>query len=400
MIGSVVTHSFWCLIVLLSATAAASALALSKSLPRRVSIVTGANGYVGREVVSALLKSNSGEEEEEEEEEDCRDEILCLVRSKRVESETEYWKRFGSSSASPTVKVLPYDMLDGGKTITEALEYAARKDASEDDKSICVYHIASVFGPSEDHIKTANDNVRGTKDLVEAVGKCSQKDRCRLVVTSSMAAVRGSGQTPANGEYYTHEDWNTQSKLEDNNWASSYQWSKMQAEKIAWEIANELKIPMSTICPPFVFGPPTSSGDENHPTALTNSYSFTIFGKWVRGESPVQSRLCVDVRDVARAHVLAASRPEAIGKRIIVSTEARIPSGEMAEILGAVCAESGLGDPSKVTFDGDFKGGAIPIGTKEVDSTGRLKDILGLTLTPVQDTVRDMGRSMLVATTH
>lgn len=352
--------------------------ALCLSSPKRVSIVTGANGYVGREVVNVLLQ---------EQPEDCKDEILCLVRSHRVESEISYWKEFPESTDS-SIKVLPYDMLDGGKTFGDALSLALEND-EEEDIDVCVYHIASVFGPSEDHVQTAKDNVQGTKDLIETLGKLSPK--CRLVVTSSMAAVRGSGQIPKNGEYYTYEDWNTQSKLDDNNWGSSYQWSKAESERVAWELCEQLKIPLTTICPSFVFGPPTSEND------LSSSFSITLVGQWVRGESTVQSRLFVDVRDVAKAHVEAAKRPEAIGERIIVSSEARIPSQDMAEVLKEVCDTTGLGDPSKITFDGEFQGGAIPIGSREVEATRRIESLLGLKMTPLRDTIRDMGKSLLLA---
>jgi len=283
--------------------------------------------------------------------------------------------------------------LDGGKSFSDALAAALQCGSNDDNKEdldICVYHIASVFGPSEDHIQTAHDNVKGTKDLVEAMGKVSGLNCCRLVFTSSMAAVRGSGQIPQNEKYYTYEDWNTKSKLQDNNWGSSYQWSKAESERVAWEIAKEKNVPMAAICPSFVFGPPTASD-------LSSSFSITLVGQWVRGESTVQSRLFVDVRDVAKAHVAAAIRPQAVGERIIVSTEARIPSQEMAEILKDVCAETGLSDPEKVTFDNEFKGGAIPIGSQEVETKGRLNDLLDITLTPVDETIRDMGRTLLLA---
>jgi nucleoside-diphosphate-sugar epimerase len=382
------------------------ALALSNNGHRkRVSIITGANGYVGREVVSVLL-NDDGRDAVGTGGDKCNDEILCLVRSNRVESETNYWEKFQSSSSSKessTIRVLPYDMLDGGNTFTDALNAALEHDSDDDDKGaddldICVYHIASVFGPSEDHIQTAKDNVQGTKDLVQALGKFPKSKACRLVITSSMAAVRGSGQVPKNGEYYTHHDYNTISKLEDNNWGSSYQWSKAESERVAWELAKDMEIPMTAICPSFVFGPPTTSGSGEGDVTLSNSFSITLFGQWVRGESTVQSRLFVDVRDVARAHVEAGNRPGAIGQRLIVSTEARMPSQEMAEVLMEVCKETGLSDPDRIWFDSDFKGGAIPIGSREVEATTRLKDVLDITLTPVHDTIRDMGRSLLLAT--
>jgi nucleoside-diphosphate-sugar epimerase len=375
----------WWIVVVFVTIMSSSTDAFSTTTTKKkvVSIVTGANGYVGREVVHALLDdcqwSNDGDDHDTME-------ILCLVRPSRVNEETVYWERFvqssTSSSMSNCIKVLPYDMLDGGKTISEALELAF-KDC---DNEICVYHIASVFGPSEDHVKTARNNVQGTKDLVHAMGKFPSR-KCRLVLTSSMAAVRGSGQEPHNGKYYTYQDWNNLSKLEDNNWGSSYQWSKAESERAAWSLAKELSIPMTSICPSFVFGPPSpGAASEGGKLNLSNSFSITLVGQWVRGESPVQSRLCVDVRDVARAHVAAGSRDTAIGERFIVSTEARVPSEEMAEELKKVSIETGQGDPGAISFDTNFQGGAIPIGSKEVEAVDRLQTLLGISPRPVHET--------------
>jgi nucleoside-diphosphate-sugar epimerase len=371
----------------LNATPFSEALAArggQSSSSKGVSVVTGANGYIGRAVVDVLYKNSlkrnvSGVKEQEM--------ILCLVRRTHIEDETRFWKDYMANECSQEtsccIKVLPYDMLDGGSSITEALETACQ--FTSEGGEICVYHIASVFRPSSNGVQTAKDNVRGAKDLVTAMGKFPN---VRLVLTSSMAAVRGSGQEPENGKFYTHEDWNTISKLDGMNWGSCYQWSKAESERVAWEIAKELNIPMTSMCPSFVFGPPTG--------ALSSSYSITLVGQWVRGESPVQSRLCVDIRDVAAAHVAAGISNEAIGKRFIVSTEARVASEDMAKELAAVCRETKLGDPDAIRFDGEFQGGAIPVGTKEVEATARLKSLLGITLRPVSETISDMGRALLL----
>ena len=350
--------------LLLALLTTVTALATPSPPRRRTSIVTGANGYIGREIVHVLLRDNNGDDSEQD--------IFCLVRQARVESETNYWKNKGNADC---VTVLPYDMLDGGETIRHALTAATDDDNVNNQQELCVYHIASVFGPSEDHVQTANDNVQGTKDLVSVV---SEFPSCRLVVTSSMAAVRGSGQEPLNGKYYTHEDWNTKSKLGDN-WGASYQWSKAESERQAWDESKKLGVPMTSICPSFVFGPPSDG-------MMTSSYSITLVGQWVRGESEVQSRLCVDIRDVARAHVAAGTMDQAVGERIIVSKEERIPSKDMAEALKDVCRTTGLGNPDAITYDSKFEGGPMAIGDKEVDAADRLKNLLGIELRPVQDT--------------
>ncbi|KAG7339242.1 nucleoside-diphosphate-sugar epimerase [Nitzschia inconspicua] len=358
----------------------------------KVSIVTGANGYIGREVVNVLWNR--------EIKDGSISTILCLVRPARVEQEKQFWNRYLQNQPNGCrLEVLPYDMLDGGESILKALRFASTLKSldSDGDKNIdiCVYHIASVFGPSEDHVQTATDNVQGTKDLFLAMAKIPN---CRVVLTSSMAAVRGTGQEPLNGKFYTNQDWNSLSKLHETNWGSSYQWSKAESERIAWDLAKEFNISMTSICPSFVFGPPTGTLSEKcDRIPLSSSYSIELVGQWVRGESPVQSRLCVDVRDVAKAHVAAGSLPNAIGERFIVSTEARVSSEKMAEALAKVCRETKLGDPDAISFDGKFQGGAIPIGAQEVEASNRLQDILGVTLRPVEETIADMGRALLVA---
>jgi nucleoside-diphosphate-sugar epimerase len=112
----------------------------------------------------------------------------------------------------------------------------------------------------------------------------------------------------------------------------------------------------------------------------------------------VQSRLFVDVRDVAAAHVAAAIELEAAGQRYIVSLETRAPSQDIATWLREVCQTTGLSDPEKVHFDGEFDGGAIPIGSKEVDAIDRLRRELRVTLRPIKDTIRDMAGNLLKET--
>lgn len=341
------------------------AISLASSSPRRAFLVTGANGYVGREVVHELLVSQTTSNDDD-------DDIVCLVRKGRVEEERKYWK------GKKNIAVKPYDMLDGGTTLENALQ-----EVSEDDKECVVYHVASVFGPTDDHKQTALDNVEGTENVVKCLAKFPNT---KLVLTSSMAAVRGTGQKPKNGDCYSYVDWNALSEL-GKNWGSSYQWSKAESEHRAWELSKEIGVPMVSLCPSFIFGPSTDGTFES------NSYSIQLVGQWINGESDVQSRLCVDVRDVAKAHVAAGTRDVALGQRYIVSTESRMPSKVLAEAIKAVSPT-----PEKITFDADFDGGAISIGEREVIAEERLADELEVVLTPSNVTFQDMARAYLAGT--
>ena len=128
------------------------------------------------------------------------------------------------------------------------------------------------------------------------------------------------------------------------------------------------------------------------------SYSLTLVGEWARGVSPVQSRLFVDVRDVARATVQAGWRPTAVGKRYLVSTEARVPSQTIAgwiqeELRGRSSRLDAA--PEKIHYDADFTGGAIAIGEREVEATEILREELGVSLRDVKETITDMVQVLL-----
>ena len=396
--------------------------------------VTGANGYVGRALVHELLLRDSVKSSSS-----SRDpspdamQIFCLVRPQRVESEIAYWNQWhhhrygdddshledgsGKHTSRASIKVLPYDMLDGGVSFQKALQAASEASTTttpvnnSNDKNknmLCVFHIASVFGPTENHEQTAVDNVRGTEDLIETMAMMAKANNntpshCKLILTSSMAAVRGTGQEPLNGKFYTCSDWNTVSQL-GTNWGSSYQWSKAESERRAWEMCRCYDIPMVSLCPSFVFGPPSSLPSLDgaaDAASSSSSYSLTLVGQWARGESPVQSRLFVDVRDVARAHVEAAFRPQAVGQRYIVSTEKRVPSSTIASwIQELLCSpsEGGRSDgdsPTLIQFDGEFAGGSIPIGEQEVEAVERLEKELGVTLRDVKSTITEMAQILL-----
>lgn len=360
--------------ILFSSHAVDSFSASSPTPPRRVSIVTGANGYVGKAIVHELLQSDEAKGRFD-------DEVICLVRAKRVAEESKYWAN------QHTVRVMPYEMLDGGKTLDEALKCVHETDGKGPDASSCIYHVASVFGPTENHKQTALDNVLGTEDMIRSAAKYAPN--VKVVVTSSMAAVRATDQTPKNGKFYTHEDWNNQSEL-GKNWGQSYQWSKAESERIAWELSKELGVDMVSLCPSFVFGPPNVG-------SASSSYSITLVDQWIRGKAEVQSRLCVDVRDAALAHVRAGRRLEATGRRYILSSEARLSSVDVGAELKQIAKETGLGQPEDIICDTNFDGGAIKIGDKEVEATSRLESELGVILRRNGETFRDMAKALLAA---
>ena len=172
---------------------------------------------------------------------------------------------------------------------------------------------------------------------------------------------------------------------------------------------EDKEIEMAVLCPSFVFGPPPpmpSNMKKDDATTSSSSYSLTLIKQWLQGKSQVQSRLCADVRDVARAHVRAGTMhtlPENdLDRRYILSREERLSSEATAQALikGVEMAQRKAGgniniDIAKITCDNEFTGGAIKIGDREVEAQERLERDLGVVCRPVVDTMEDMAEALL-----
>ena len=173
-----------------------------------------------------------------------------------------------------------------------------------------VLHIASPFivGLPKDENELISPAVKGT----EIVFKYAAKNKIKkIILTSSCAAItdKHTGQ-----KHFTEEDW---TDVEHPN-TSAYFKSKTLAEKRAWDLYNhqpegEHKVELAVINPSVVIGP-----------SLTRDIgtSNEFIKKIVMGKMPGCPRLhygFVDVRDVARAHILALENDAANGQRFIIS---------------------------------------------------------------------------------
>ena len=165
-----------------------------------------------------------------------------------------------------------------------------------------VIHTASPYridvkDPQRDLVDPA---VLGTRHVLDA---CLWAGVKRVVLTSSMAAV---SDEPDSRRVLTEADWNTKSTLDRN----PYFYSKVLAEREAWRMIDDEKAPFELVVinPYLVLGPSLSSG---------RNYSTDIFINLANGTYPAIPALtwgCVDVRDVADAHVRAMETPSASGR--------------------------------------------------------------------------------------
>ena len=177
---------------------------------------------------------------------------------------------------------------------------------------------------------------------------------------------------PLNGKLYTEEDWNETSSVASGE---GYWASKTQAEKLAWSLAKEHGLDLVTVLPNFIMGPPISA-------ALPDPTSVGFLKQWLEGTASKGSiTYAPDVRDVARAHILAATTPSASGRYIVSEAASASPAfiaATLRERFPEFDIPDGEEEPSVTTIDNSKA-------TRE----------LGLQLTPLAVTLVDMAVALI-----
>jgi nucleoside-diphosphate-sugar epimerase len=185
------------------------------------------------------------------------------------------------------------------------------------------FFIAKIKNARRDLIQPALEGTRNVLTLASEFPEIR-----RIVVTSSVAAIHSDAadiRNTSNGEF-SEADWNTRSNEKHN----PYQYSKTLAEKEAWKIAEgQTQWKLVTINPGFVMGPSLSKRIDS--TSIDTMRSL-LNGKYRTGVPDLYFGI-VDVRDVARAHILAATKEDASGRHICVGNT--VPILEMAMVLSA-----------------------------------------------------------------
>ncbi|PIK36868.1 hypothetical protein BSL78_26293 [Apostichopus japonicus] len=142
--------------------------------------------------------------------------------------------------------------------------------------------------------------------------KAVKEAKCvkRVVLTSAGLAIIGFMK----GGEFSEKDW-----PENEDELDAYAKSKTKAEKEAWEFVKNLedgeKFELAVINPTAVLGPVLHS---------QMGTSMEIIKRILTRNPPLIPKLnipAVDVRDVAKAHVVAMTEPEAAGNRHILSTD-------------------------------------------------------------------------------
>ena len=231
-----------------------------------ISLVTGANGFVGSAVTQALLEAGHT--------------VRVLVRP---------------GSDRQNIEQLPVEVFEGDLRETPSLVPAVRGCNN-------LFHVAADYRlwiPDPENMYAIN--VTGTKNLLLAAAEAGVE---HIVYTSSVATL---GYNPDG----TPADENTPSSLSDM--IGHYKRSKYLAEEAVQELIMQVQLPVVIVNPSTPIGPrdvkPTPTG--------------RIVLDTVRGKMPAYMDTglnIVHVDDVAQGHLLALQHGR-IGERYILGGE-------------------------------------------------------------------------------
>jgi dihydroflavonol-4-reductase len=259
-----------------------------------------------------------------------------------------------------------------------------------------VLHVASPFPPAQpkdpdELIIPARD---GTLRVLRASLAAGVK---RIVVTSSVAAVRNAGPDgSSSGRALTEADWTDP----ENPHLTPYTRSKTIAELAAWEYmrAQDAENRLVTVQPGAIIGPVLGKD---------RSYSLQAIDRMLTGRMPGLPRLgfsFIDVRDVAGLEVAAMTAPDAAGQRLIAAGPFLWFSDVAAILRDRVGPDARRvprrGVPNVIVramalFDPEVRSVVGELGQKTTYSLDNARRRVGWSPRPIEESIVDCARSLL-----
>lgn len=184
-----------------------------------------------------------------------------------------------------------------------------------------IFHLAMCFSPDSMSNSDLTDLAqRGVQNAVEALR--SSNGQARLVHTSSTATL---GETPTGARLLDEQDW-------DPTPATAYARAKIAGERLLWQEAAGMDA--VAVLPAMTIGPGDTGGSPSTERIL-QMYRRAWLPFWFAGGLNV-----VDVRDVARGHLLAFEHGRA-GSRYILGGE----NVEFRQLIATVRSLAGRRPP-------------------------------------------------------
>ncbi|SCU79061.1 LANO_0A04918g1_1 [Lachancea nothofagi CBS 11611] len=334
-------------------------------------LVTGCTGFIAQHIVHDLLEQNY--------------KVIGTVRSEEKGDKLKSQFHNNPLLVTEVVKDI---------AVSHAFDALFEKHGKEIK---VVLHTASPF-----HFKTTEYEkdllipaIHGTKSVLESIKKYGAQTVERVVITSSIAAVKDTSKFAEKDFVYTEDSWNPVTwEGSQINPQDAYRGSKKFAEKAAWDFLDEnkntVKFKMTTVNPALIFGPQTFAANI---TESLNTSAEVINAFLHSGPETDVSGLkndFVDVRDVSRAHLLAFQKDEAIGQRLGLSS-GQFNAKDLADILNRKFPQL-QGTLPKCAGEGAYQ--TNPYARFDISKT---KKILGFELKTLEETVCDTAAQILKA---
>ncbi|MGI5458973.1 NAD-dependent epimerase/dehydratase family protein [Streptomyces sp. CA-249302] len=254
----------------------------------KISLVTGATGHVGFNLVQYLLAQGET--------------VRAGVRD--------------TGARSDRVRALDVELVRA-ELMDRASLVAAMRGVE------VVYSVAAAFRTwakdPENEIERVN--IDGTRNLVEAALETGVR---KIVHVSSMTTVDASVQP------LSAETWNPLN-------INPYEHSKTQAEKLARRLVADTGVEFVSILPSAIFGPGFFT-----PTGSAELFTTILSGRFT--VDPGLHLLAIDARDVAKACHLAAVRGRDQG-RYLISNTTPVSTTAMVRTAQEMYPELGLKSP-------------------------------------------------------
>ncbi len=309
-------------------------------------LVTGGSGYVGTQLVAALLRDGR--------------QVRTTVRSGNREPEVRAAVRRGDADDS-ALEIVAADLTadDGWRAVLAGCDE--------------VHHVATPMIQPTDLDEVLVPARDGTLRVLRAARDAGAR---RVVLTSSFAAV---GYSPKPVRDYTEADWTDP----DTPGLPAYPRAKAIAERAAWDFiereggGTELVV----VNPTYILGP-TLTADARSSLQMVNAMldgTMTVV--------PRQRFGVADVRDVADLHIRAMAAPGAAGKRYLALADGpTISFLRLAEIL-----RERLGPIAARVPTEEAPGDELP---QLIIHNDRARDELGWRPRPVETTIVETAESL------
>ena len=335
--------------------------------------VTGASGYIGLHAVISLMKRGYT--------------VHACIRDPSNPDKTDPLKKLNNGDYSGKMELFTANLLEKG-SYDKPLEGCAG-----------VLHIATKWG---NPLQVYEGAVSGTKNVLDSVKKVSSVKR--IVFTSTFSAIYHKEKP---GYEFTENNWASENRENDPRWALdqitessdgdiAYSMAKVETEHNSYKTANEDgRFDVITINPIAVLGPLLSPVHEGQ-----FSWQWAL-GKMLEGQKCMRQWNalwnCVDVRDVAEAHVLALeSQKVKNGDRFQLSAADNsgiIDSLQLQAHLQILFPEIKVGGPPDEIHGIIEKYGKVY--QAPIAYCNRAREILGLKPHAIMDTLRETGQTMI-----